>query len=96
MSGFSIVGYSLPDADPYTKQVMYEISRSYTYNREHPESRLGPLARIKVVDRRDEVSVGDLYGRYRFLPREHTDFLVDGFDERAVEVLFCSGAEGTR
>ena len=42
------------------------------------------------------VSVGDLYGRYRFLPREHTDFLVDGFDERAVEVLFCSGAEGTR
>jgi len=88
---FSIVGYSLPDADPYTKQVLYEIGRSYAYGRENPEARLAPMSRIKVVDKRDHATAPDLYDGYRFLPSEHTDFLIDGFDEEALEVLFREG-----
>lgn len=58
--GFSIIGCSLPDADPYAKQVLYEIGRSYAYGREHPEERLGPMNRIVVVNKAELSAVDEL------------------------------------
>jgi hypothetical protein len=91
LRSFAVVGYSLPDADPYTKQVMYEISRSYAYGRDHPEAQLGPSARITIVDKRDPHTARELRDRYRFLPSDHTDFLIDGFGIESLKVLFRDG-----
>ena len=89
--GFSVVGYSLPDVDPYVKQALYRIGRSYVFGREHPEERLGSMNRIKVVNRADAGTAQDLYSRYRVLPTAHTDFLIDGFDESVLDALFDTG-----
>ena len=48
--GLSVVGCSLPPADPYTKQALYRIARDFAYAREHPEEQLWPMNRIKVVN----------------------------------------------
>jgi hypothetical protein len=86
--GFSIVGCSLPPADPYTKQALYRIGRDFAYGREHPEERFAPMNRIKVVNRARGEDADNLRRAYRFLPLEHTDFLLDGFDESAIEEMF--------
>jgi len=87
---FSIVGCSLPPADPYAKQVLYRIGRGYHWGREHPEERFGPMNRIKVVNwAPDEVHAASIRKTYRFLPAEHTDLLFGGFDSNAVEEMFA-------
>jgi SIR2-like domain len=89
---FSIVGCSLPPADPYARQVLYRVGRDYGYGREHPEERFGPMNRIKVVNRAaDDAQAARIRETYRFLPAEHTDFLLDGLDTNAVEELFEAG-----
>jgi hypothetical protein len=91
--GFSIIGCSLPPADPYTKQALYRIGRDFAYGREHPEERLAPMNRIKVVNyARDRAGAGELADRYRFLPPNHTDFLLDGFSETILDELFAEEA----
>lgn len=89
-SGLNIIGYSMPPADPYVRQVVYELSHGYVLGRTNATGwRLGKQNRIKVVDlRRDERSRADLLDRYRFLDRDHTDFIVDGFDESSLDVIF--------
>jgi hypothetical protein len=90
--GFSVVGCSLPPADPYAKQVLYRIGRDFGYGREHPEDRFGPMNRIKVVNwATDEDQAAGVRETYRFLPAEHTDFLFDGLDPKAVKEMFLSG-----
>jgi hypothetical protein len=87
--GFSIVGCSLPPADPYTKQALYRIGREFAYGRDHPEEQLAPMNRIKVVNYAgDEAAANALRERYRFLAAEHADFLVDGFNEAAIDEMF--------
>lgn len=86
--GFSIVGCSLPLADPYTKQALYRIGRDFAYGREHPEERFAPMNRIKVVNRADGAAATALRERYRFLPEQHTDFLLDALNEHAIEEMF--------
>lgn len=86
---FSGVGCSLPLADPYAKQVLYRIGRGYGHGREHPEERFGPMNRIKVVNRAaDAAQAARIRETYRFLPAEHTDFLLDGLDPHAVADMF--------
>jgi hypothetical protein len=89
--GFAIVGCSLPDDDPYVKQVLYAIGRGYAYGIEHPEDRFGPMNRIKVVNRASGAAVNELRARYRFLPDAHTDFLLNGLDDAAVDAMFAPG-----
>lgn len=89
--GFSIVGCSLPPADPYTQQALYRIGLEYGYGREHPDERMWPMSRIKVVNRASGDAADELRGRYRFLPADHTDFLLEGLDHAAVESLFEDG-----
>jgi hypothetical protein len=89
---YSIVGCSLPPADPYAKQVLYRIGRDYGYGLEHPEERFeGPTNRIKIVNRAtDEREAAEVRETYRFLPAEHTDFLFDGLDSNAVSAMFAT------
>lgn len=89
--GFSIIGCSLPPVDPYAKQVLYQIGRGYAYGRERPEERFGPMNRIKVVNRADGPAAAALRDRYRFLPADHTDFVLDGFDAAAIATVFAAG-----
>jgi hypothetical protein len=89
---FSIVGCSLPPADPYAKQVLHRIGRGYRYGREHPEDRFGPMNRIKVVNwAADNAQAASVREAYRFLPTEHTDLLFNGLDSKAVEEMFLTG-----
>jgi hypothetical protein len=92
---FSVVGCSLPPADPYAKQVLYRIGHGYGYGREHPEERLGgPMNRVKVVNwAASENEAEAIQSTYRFLPRDHTDFLFGGFNSSSVEEMFASDAE---
>jgi hypothetical protein len=87
--GFSIIGYSLPPADPYAKQVLYRIARGYTLGLEDPGWRLGPMSRILLVDhRRGAGETSALLESYRFLDRQHTDIELSGFDEDDLGPLF--------
>jgi hypothetical protein len=87
--GFSIIGCSLPPADPYTKQALYRIGREFGYGREHPEARFTPMNRIKIVNQAaNKATADELRERYRFLPVEHTDFLLDGFSDATIEEMF--------
>jgi hypothetical protein len=70
--GFSIVGYSLPAADPYAKQVLYAVARGYTRGLIDANYRLGPMAKVCVVNltvnMREET---ELREKYRFLAQAH-------------------------
>lgn len=87
--GFSMIGCSLPPADPYTKQILYALSRGYRQGLTDPAWRLGPMKRMCVVNRatgNDEVA--GVHAAYRFLDSDHTDFFLDGLDLSVVERLF--------
>ncbi len=84
----SIIGYSLPPADPYAKQALYDVARSYVHGRNDPEWRLGPMSRIVVVDKKSPETAVDFRNRYRFLPAQHTDFWLEGFSMESFGLLF--------
>lgn len=89
-SGLNIIGYSMPAADPYAMQVLYELSNGYVLGRTNSTGwRLGKQSRIKVVDlRHDEAGRADLLTHYRFLDRDHTDFIFTGFDHASLDAIF--------
>lgn len=87
--GISVVGYSLPSADPYAQQVIYEIVRGYQTGLEDPGFRIGPMHPIGLVDKR--VSTAErrnIEDRFRFLPPEHTQIRLGGFNAAALETIF--------
>jgi hypothetical protein len=89
-SGFSLIGYSLPPADPYTKQVIYQIVQSYVMGLRDPGWRIGPMSPICLIDRRvSEYEAEQLLMNYRFLPTEHTNWHLDGFDLDALKLIFA-------
>jgi hypothetical protein len=86
----AVIGYSLPLGDPYTKQVLYELSTGHSYALEHPDSCPWPQSRIKVVDyRANEAGRRQFYDSYRFFDREHTDFDFDGLSSSSVAEVFA-------
>ena len=87
-SGLGVVGYSLPPADPYARQVLWSIGSTYGSTFGDSDWSLHPKRRMKVIDYRttaDDASA--LRATYRFLDPSLTDYLLDGFDERAVSEL---------
>jgi hypothetical protein len=87
-SGLSIIGYSLPPADPYALQTIYGLARGYCLGLDDPGYRLGDMRRIVLVDKRtDDPSRQALKDRYRFLPLHHTDMAFDGFDYDAIRLV---------
>ena len=49
--GLAIIGYSLPAADPYAKQIIYELVTSYTVSFRRDNDYI-PKGRIRLVDLR--------------------------------------------
>lgn len=87
---FGIVGYSLPPADRYVRQMLYELARSYGAALADQEGYPGgPRPSIKVVDLRTGAEAVRLQEQYGFLPAGGVDFLLDGFGERALDGLFA-------
>jgi hypothetical protein len=89
-SGIAMIGYSLPPADPYTKQILYRIVQSYVMGLEDPGWRIGPMSPICLVDKRDSPhAVDELLKRYRFLPAKHTKRHLAGFDSVTLDLIFA-------
>jgi hypothetical protein len=87
-SGLGVVGYSLPPADPYARQVLWTIASAYSSTFDDPGWSLHPKRRIKVVDYRTTLAGADaLKSAYRFLDPRVTDFLLDGFNDSTVPDL---------
>lgn len=87
--GISIVGYSLPSADAYAQQVIYEIVRGYQTGLEDPGFRIGPMHPVGLVDKRSSPQETQaLLSRYRFLPPDQTQIRLAGFDTKALETIF--------
>jgi hypothetical protein len=88
-SGFSVIGYSLPSADPYAKQALFRCVQGYLRTIDHrvdgaDNPRLMDLVSLK----RSKKEIDDLIARYRFMTPEHTNVVVTGFDDTAVDALF--------
>lgn len=65
--------------------------RGYQTGLEDPGFRIGPMHLIGLVDKRASVAERrDLEDRFRFLPFEHTEIRLDGFDTQALETIFPS------
>ena len=87
--GLTVIGYSLPPADGYAQQVLYQLVQGYTAGLEDRGYRLGPMRRLEVVDlRTTDKSIRSLRKSYRFMKSRFTDFIVSGFDDQAVARLF--------
>ena len=89
--GLSIIGYSLPAADPYARQVMYRLVRGYMKGLKDPRYRLGgATARpMQIVDlRRKGKQERALRKAYGFMKPKYTEYHLGGFDEDAVRRLF--------
>jgi hypothetical protein len=88
-SGLGLVGYSLPPADPYARQVLWSIASMYTATFDDPDWSLHPKQRVKVIDYRSTPAcVHALKCAYRFLDPCLTDFLLDGFNDSTAAELF--------
>ncbi len=88
---FGIVGYSLPPADRYVRQMLYGLARGYGVALADQDGYPGgPRPSIKVVDLRTGAGVDELQEQYRFLPDGGVDFLLDGFGVYVLDDLFAS------
>jgi len=89
--GLAIIGYSLPSADPYTRQVLYSLVSGYIYGRENAGWRLGPMGRVCLVDKRSSAeTIEELRQAYRFLPSDHAKFLFGGFSPKVFDDVFSN------
>lgn len=87
--GLSIIGYSLPPADPYAKLVLYNLVRGYVTGLEDPGWRIGPMNKICLLDLRStRAQIQELRDRFRFIPEEHRREWLGGLEATAVDWLF--------
>lgn len=87
LGGFTVIGCSLPPADPYVRQLVHHIATDYAYQR--PRELPWPQCRMKLVDfRPTRVGRHQLMERFRFMSPEHTDTLLDGFTAESLAAIF--------
>ena len=88
VGGVIIVGYSIPPADRYSRQMLYNLVSGYEHALRTPAARVGRVSRIQVVDYQPSDSPGSKFRQaYRFFPRDLTDFILSGFDEKAAATI---------
>jgi hypothetical protein len=88
-SGLNIIGYSLSKDDNYVRQVLWELVRGYTKGLEDPGWRIFDMGRIQIVDfRQSSEAVEELKDNFRFVPSEHTDFHLGGFNADVLDSMF--------
>lgn len=84
-----VIGCSLASYDTYVRQGVYEIVNNFQNG--EPDLAFGGQrkSRLRVVTRCQEVAeVNAMKARYAFVDWSKTDLYVEGFDERAVALLF--------
>jgi hypothetical protein len=88
LGGFTIIGCSLPPGDPYVVQLVHHIATDYVAGRKRGGN-VWPQRRLKVVDLRAEShAVAEFETRFRFMDREHTDFILHGFGPATLDAIF--------
>lgn len=92
LAGFTVIGCSLPPADPYVLHLVYDIAVNYAAGLQQ-EDVPWPRDRMKVIDLRvDPEEVRDLMHRYQFFNGELTDFILSGFTREGLTNLFSPPA----
>lgn len=87
LGGFTVIGCSLPLADPYVRQLVHHIATDYAYQR--PREMPWAQCRMKLVDLRPtRASRHQLLERFRFMTPEHTDVLLEGFSHESLDSMF--------
>lgn len=92
-NAITIIGYSLPPADRYTQQVLYNLSSAYVKSRTDRELiknwHLPQRPNIHVVDLRPAPATQtELLHNYRFIEPEHVTFTLDGFTSESLDRIF--------
>ena len=88
VGGVIIVGYSIPPADRYSRQMLYNLVSGYEHALRTPAARVGRVSRIQVVNYQPSDSLeSEFWQAYRFFPRDLTDFILSGFDEEAAATI---------
>lgn len=82
-----IIGFSLPEHDDYIKQPMFTLIDNFqNYD---PKVSTFKKSKLKVVDyRRNNDEIQKFKDRYSFVKWDNTKCYFDGFDRRAVEIIF--------
>lgn len=87
----AVIGCSLPTGDPYVRQVAHNYATQIGASLQDQNALPWPQTQMKVVDyRQDRVGVAELHSRFRFMPRAHTDFVVDGFSLATLDDILPS------
>jgi hypothetical protein len=86
LGGLVVVGYSLPEGDPYARQALWKVACGYRTALRDPKLRLGLVTRIQVIDLRlASAAQDDLRSRWRFLDPAFTDFTMTGLDATTLQ-----------
>lgn len=85
---FAAIGCSLPTGDPYVRRVAHHIATEIGASMDKGSELPWPQTRLKVVDlRTSRVAIHQLRERYRFMPEDHTDFVLDGFSLETLDQI---------
>jgi len=91
--GLAIIGFSLSRQDDYVRQVIYRVVKNYQeayWDEEVFGLRKGPLV---IIDKcRSSEQKQDFRKRYAFVDWTKAHTYMDGFDERALDILFGGSA----
>ncbi len=89
--GLAIIGFSLPDQDEYARQVLYRLVRNYQnayWNEDVLGSGLQKTPLIIVDHKQSDEDLAAFQSRYAFVDWEKTKTYMNGFDDKALELLF--------
>ena len=79
----------MPSHDEYIKQAIYTIVRNFQELQQDFEVSGQKKSKLKIVDKRStEEQKKEFYERFKFVDWIRTDECMDGFCDKAVELLF--------
>ena len=81
----AIIGFSLPEHDEYIRQPLFWFIHNFQSN----ESPISKKTKLKIVDRKSTIwEINDYKTRYNFVDWNKADCYFDGFNDRALEMIF--------
>ena len=79
----AVIGFSLPEHDEYIRQPLYHLIRNFQYYKGIEKHNL------KMIDLQESLEGVEGYKKkYQFVNFDKTDFYFDGFDQRALDIIF--------
>lgn len=83
----AIIGFSLPGHDDYMKQGICTLIDNF--QNDHSGEPLLKKTKLKIVDyRKNEQDIQEFKNKYSFVNWNNTDCYFNGFDEKAIEMIF--------